>query len=330
MGEISTTGFKYLSVHKKLDLELERNMKKIDREVMKRRHTLYVQTESVRKDLHEMFKSAQNIDTVFGPEFTDDIANKVFPSLRKSSKSDEGAPKTNSYTLTQARNAMKELKKRKKREKHLQSRLNRIRKKSFTKRMSQSDESDERDLKLMIAALKNLNFDSKEEKELSLPQITVSDATETPSNERGPASRLGISKLSSRRWKALKISRELSLPIITKNRTKTISLKIPSCKMNDYVDDKSSEHDAENDRPKMPPRNSFDLSTLPAISLAKKNMAKDNKNPSQTDKKDEKPEEKESGFMISKYLSEVHGNLPEDILLEIEKMVKEESFILDK
>ena len=100
--------------------------------------------------------------------------------------------------------------------------------------------------------------------------------------------------------------------------------------MNDYVYDKSSEHDAENDRPKMPARNSFDLSTLPAISLAKKNMAKDNKNPSQTDKKDEKPEEKESGFMISKYLSEVHGNLPEDILLEIEKMVKEESFILDK
>lgn len=92
--------------------------------------------------------------------------------------------------------------------------------------------------------------------------------------------------------------------------------------------------------------NSIDLSTLPAISLAKKKQ-EDNVTKPQTDKQIDKKEEKsedcgeeqksedggekqKSEFMISKYISEVHGNLPKEILLEIERMVKEESFILDK
>lgn len=331
MGEISTTGFKFLSVHKKLDLELERNIKKIDREAMKRRHTLYVETEGVRRDMHKMFHDAKDIDTIFGPEFTDDIARKMFPSSRKSSVTDQLIPKSMSYTLTQARNAMKELKKLKSREKKLQAKMNRIRKKNMSKRLTKTNENEEKELSLIVDSIRRLTVfvANEDNQEPLLPQINESDPADDQTKKDEKELRSGAQKMSSRRWKALKISRELSLPIINKRRN--ISVKIPRCTMDD------DKNNSKQERPKMPSRNSVDLSTLPAISLAKKKQ-EDNETKPQTDKQIDKQEEKlqdggedqNSGFMISKYISEVHGNLPEEILLEIERMVKEESFILDK
>lgn len=340
MGEISTTGFKFLSVHKKLDLELEKNIKKIDREAMKRRHTLYVETEGVRRDMHKMFNDAKDIDTIFGPEFTDDIARKMFPSSRKSSATDQLIPKSMSYTLTQARNAMKELKKLKSREKKLQTKMNRIRKKNMSKRLKKTNEDEEKELSLIVDSIRRLTVfvANDDNQEPLLPQINESDSAEAQAKNDEKEPRSDAQKMSSRRWKVLKISRELSLPIINKRRN--ISVKIPRCTMD------NDKNNSKQERPKMPERNSIDLSTLPAISLAKKKQ-EDNVTKPQTDKPIDKKEEKsedcgeeqksedggekqKSEFMISKYISEVHGNLPKEILLEIERMVKEESFILDK
>jgi hypothetical protein len=330
MGEISSTGFKYLSLHKKLDLELEKNIKKIDREVLRRRHSLFTETENVRRELDEMFKAAQDIDSIFGPEFTEEVARKLFPSKRRRSKDDDGVDKTTSYILTRARNAMKELKKSKKREKVLQNRKNHIRRKSFAKRLSTVKQDDDKNLQMMLESIKNLTLFGKNSdmNDTSLPKIKGSDSEDA--DDKQPRLGASKSKLSSQRWKDLKMARELSLPIINRKHDKANNVPA-SARTNDVID-KPNERLSEKERPKMPPRNSFDLSTLPAISLAKQTIASgEPPSKSEQNKDDEKckdSEQKESNFIISKYLSEVHENLPKETLLEIERMMKEESFIL--
>lgn len=330
MGEISSTGFKYLSLHKKLEIELEKNIKKIDRQVMRRRQSLFVETENARRDVHEMFKAAQDIDNIFGPEFTDNVAKKVFPSKRQRSihsNEDDGVVKTTSYILTQARNAMKELKKRKKREKMQQNRRNHIRKKTFTKRLSKVEQDNDKDLKMMLDSIQNLTLlgNNSDKGHISLPQIKVSDSEEGQNDTGDKQPRLGASKskLSSQRWKDLKMIREFSLPVINKDTVNSA----PRCTMNDDVEKEPNERHSAKERPKMPPRNSFDLSTLPAISLAKQTIELPPKSAQTEDnRKCKDSEQKDSSFTISKYLSEVHENLPKETLLEIERMMKEESF----
>lgn len=84
MGEIFIIGFKFLFVYKKLDLELERNIKKIDCEVMKWWYILYVEIEGVWRDMYKMFYDVKDIDIIFGLEFMDDIVRKMFLFLWKS------------------------------------------------------------------------------------------------------------------------------------------------------------------------------------------------------------------------------------------------------
>lgn len=201
----------------------------------------------------------------------------------------------------------------------------------MSKRLTKTNENEEKELSLIVDSIRRLTVfvANEDNQEPLLPQINESDSADDQTKKDEKELRSGAQKMSSRRWKALKISRELSLPIINKRRN--ISVKIPRCTMDD------DKNNSKQERPKMPSRNSVDLSTLPAISLAKKKQ-EDNETKPQTDKLTDKQEEKlqdggedqNSGFMISKYISEVHGNLPEEILLEIERMVKEESFILDK